>query len=280
MCSPGHSLRSLSLHNLANAMQIRFKQLDDLDSLAEAVELHRRALDMRPAGHPGRLTSLLLLADALHARFRKFSDIDNGVTVRFFDLPGVSDLEVELNLLREGLHSCTDRHPMRMRFLFAIGRCRLRTGTHIFDFEDGIRHTLEALQSRCLPARSCLRYGIHILRAIEAAYKHSREDTSAPELGRHQHDVVVLQIYIQVIRLLPRAASFGLDHAGRLRELTRAETISRDAATRAIRAERNTEALEILEEGRDVFWVQALRLRATDLDPLPAQDAEMLRMMF
>jgi hypothetical protein len=56
--------------------------------------------------------------------------------------------------------------------------------------------------------------------------------------------------------------------------------ISRNAATRAIAAGRDAEAVEMLEEGRGVFWSQAFRLRATDLDRLPTQDAQELRKLF
>jgi enoyl-CoA hydratase/carnithine racemase len=91
---------------------------------------------------------------------------------------------------------------------------------------------------------------------------------------------MILQIYSLVIRLLPLAANFGLGNTGRLRELFKAEGVSRDAAARAMSAGRVKEAVEMLEEGRGVFWSQALRTRATDMDVLPSEDAGKLRLLF
>jgi hypothetical protein len=190
------------------------------------------------------------------------------------------EVEEELQLAREGLDYCASGHPMRLRFLFIIGECLLRTGTHVFDFHAGVTHILEGLrENTCFVSRS-LGHGIRALRSVEDACQLSIEPNGDSASGQPDYDALVLQAYILVIRLLPRAASFRLDNVGRLRELSGAEALSRNAATRAIRAGRNGEAIELLEEGRGVFWSQALRLRATELDCLPAHDAEALRTMF
>jgi tetratricopeptide (TPR) repeat protein len=276
---PGHPDRSMSLNNLANALATRFEQLGDLDSLAEAVGLHRQALDLRPQGHPDRLSSLINLAFTVHTQSKSLNNISDDPTVHSSQRC-VSDLDEELRLYQEGLHSCSGGHPMRIRFLFATGTCLLRTETHVHNFEVGISNILEALRDQASPARQALRHTFEALPMVGVAYQSSTEHTGNVELGRHHHHDLVLQVYILAIRLLPRVARFGLDHAGRLRELSGAETISRDAATWAIAAGRNTEAVEMLEEGRGVFWTQALRLRTTDLDLLPAQNAQELRRLF
>jgi tetratricopeptide (TPR) repeat protein len=275
----GHPNRSTSLCNLANAVKIRFKQLGDLESLAEAVRLHRQALELRPPGHPERSASLHNLAAVLETRFRHLVDLDNGHAARSLQ-DGDSDLDEALGLNKEGLELCPDGHPRRMEFLFSIGKCMLRPETHVFDFEKAIRHILEGLQDRTSPAGQTLAFGIYTLPMIEAAYELSTKLYDIFEIGRHYYDDLVLQVYVLVIQLLPRAASFGLDHLDRLNKLSRAETVSRDAATRAIAAGQNAEAVEFLEEGRGVFWSQALRLRATDLDLVSAEDSQELRRLF
>jgi tetratricopeptide (TPR) repeat protein len=307
----GHPDHSLFLANLAGTLLRQYEEFDDTDSLAEAVGLFRIALDLRPPGHPSRLSSLRNLAQALGARYQEpdnlplssikhpvisrvpvnppsseltqsqpLNDACNDTGVNFSTQQCVSDLDEELYLYQEGLHSCPDGHRLRMRFLFEIGQCRLRTGTHVHNFLGGIHHILEALQDRGSPARHSLRYAVDALRMIENAYQFLLKQQCASEIGKHPHDDLVLQVYVLIIRLLPRAASFGLDQAGRLRELAGADAISRGAATRAIAAGRNTEAVEMLEEGRGIFWSQALRLRTTQLDLLPPQDAQELRRLF
>jgi hypothetical protein len=275
----GHPNRSKSLSNLANAMVYRFQQLGDLVSLAEAVQLHRQALELCPPGHPDRSASVLNLAAVLETRFWHLKGLDSGHAAHSSQ-DHDSDLDDALGLNKEGLGLCADGHPLRMQFLFSIGKCMLRPETHVFDFEKAIRHILEGLQDRTSPAARTLAFGIHTLPMIEAAYQLSTKLYDIFELGQHYYDDLVLQVYVLVIQLLPRAASFGLDHSARLEKLSRAETVSRDAATRAIAAGRNAEAVEFLEEGRGVFWSQALRLRATDLDVVSAEDAQELRMLF
>jgi tetratricopeptide (TPR) repeat protein len=276
----GRPARSSSLNNLANALQTRFEQLGDLDSLAEAVELHREALDLRPQGHPDRSLSLNNLASALHTQFQRLDSISNGFDIDYTPQHRAFVLEEELGLLKEGLRSCADGHPMRMNFLFATEHCMLRTGSYAFDFAEAIRYIMEALQHRASPARQSLRLSIGALRAVENAYQILLRPLGETDIGKYCYDDLVLETYSQTIRLLPGVASFGLDHAGRLRELSGAEAITRNAATRAIAAGRENEAIEMLEEGRGVFWSQALRLRTTDLDLLSVQDAQELRRLF
>jgi hypothetical protein len=275
---PGHPHRSKSLHSLATTAQSQFMQLDDVTSLAEAVDLHRQALELRPPGHPDRLTSLSNLAETMRTRYERLGNVGNDGAVHSLNQCSTSDLDEEFRILEEGLHLCADGHRKRMRFLFAIGEYRLRTGTHVFNFEEAIRHLLEAVRDRYSPARQCIGLANRALRLVEAAYQFLAQRTSA--FTPLRHDDEVLQIYISVIQLLPQAASFGLDHENRLHVLSGAEAISRDGAARAISAGRNLEAVELLEEGRGVFWSQALQLRAPDLDSLPAQDAQELRKLF
>jgi hypothetical protein len=166
---------------------------------------------------------------------------------------------------------------MRVRFLFMIAKCLLQPGSRVFDFEDGIHHISEGLRNRSSPASHRLGHAIHILPTVEAAMQFSAESASAVKMSQLDRHDVVLQVYVLVLELFPRAASFGLDHIGRLNALSGAETIPRDAAVRAVLAGRTTEAVELLEEARGVFWSQAFRLRSVDLDLLPDEDAQELR---
>jgi tetratricopeptide (TPR) repeat protein len=276
----GHPDRSSSLNNLSNTLKTRFEQLGDRDSLKEAVELSRQALDLRSQGYPDRSNSLMVLASVLRTHFQRMADINHGPGVHLSNQSRVAVLDEELELYKEGLRLCADGHPLRILFLFALGKCLLRTGTHVFDFSKGIRHILEALQVEGSPPRQSLEGALDALRIIEPASQFFTEHLVESQLEEHDHEDLVLRVYVLLIRLLPRVASFGLDQAGRLRELSGTETVSRDAATRAIAAGRHTEAVEMLEEGRGVFWSQALWLRATNMDILPDSDAQELRRLF
>jgi tetratricopeptide (TPR) repeat protein len=278
LCPPGHALRPLCLSNLANTLQKRFKQLGEHGPLTEAVELHRQALDLRPPGHPDRLMSLMNLAFTLRIRSQQPDDKGENSGAQSTRLYRVSDLVQELSLYKEGLQLCANGQPLRTRLLFNTGECMLVTGAPVFDFAEGVGSILAAMQDGGCSARESLRDAIGALRVIEVAYRSLSEHPLV--IGRHIQDNPILQVYKLAIRLLPRVASFGLSHDGRLRELSGAEAISRDAATRAIAAQRPTDAVEMLEESRGVFWSQALRLRTRNLDLLPSQDAQELRRLF
>jgi hypothetical protein len=276
----GHPNRSMSLNNLAYALQTRFEQLGNRDSLAEAIDLHRQALDLHLQGHPLRLLSLRNLAGALCAQSRTDSDVNDDSVVTFPLQRRVAALDEALSLYTEGLRLCNGGHPERINFLFETGLCVIRPGTHLQNFADGIRYILEALRDPASSASLAVDYSTWALPLLETGYQFSIEQTNAVQPSQCHNYPLLLEAYTLVIRLLPRAASFGLDHAGRLRVLSGAEAISRNAATRAITAGRDTEAVEMLEEGRGVFWSQALRLRTTELDRLPIQDAQELRRLF
>jgi tetratricopeptide (TPR) repeat protein len=265
---PGNAYRAVSLNNLGTSLLTQFEKAGrhDLNLLAEAVTLLRQSLELRPVSHPDHVAALENLGEALRAQYLSRSL--------------VPALEEELHLASERLQHCGDGHPRRVHFLFTVGECHLRSGTPIFDFDVGLWHITEGLRDGTSSARDRLGRTISALWLVEDACASIFKSTDALGLNRSRQDDAVLHVYILAMRLLPRVASLGLDYDGRLRELSSAEAISRNAATRAIRMDRNAEAVEMLEEGRGMFWSQALRLRSTDLDLLHLPDAQKLRGLF
>jgi tetratricopeptide (TPR) repeat protein len=249
--------RARSLHNLAIALICQFEQSGGLNLLTEAIDLHRQDLDLLPLGHCERPDSLCGLTYALSKRYEQLGDL-NSLSEAFL-------------LHRQALHLCRPGHPNRFHFLSGIAGCMLQKVPHTFDFIGGIRHIREALQENVTPVRIRLRNMTSLLRTVETAYQSMTGGTGS------DYDDMVLQMYMLTIRLLPRAASFGHDHITRLQELSLDESLSRNAAARAIIMKREEEAVEMLEEGRGVFWAQAVRLRGIQLDLLPPEDAQELK---
>jgi hypothetical protein len=71
-----------------------------------------------------------------------------------------------------------------------------------------------------------------------------------------------LEAYHAAIELLPRIAMLGLDLQSRQQALTSgSDGLACDAAFCVIRSNQYDKAVELLEEGRVVFWAQALQLR-------------------
>ncbi|KAG1874125.1 hypothetical protein C8R48DRAFT_831282 [Suillus tomentosus] len=86
LCPPGHSHRSMSVNNLANSIRDRFLQRGMMSDLYEAIELHWAALLLCPPGHSHRSMSLNDLALSLRDRFRQrgmMSDLDEAIELHW-----------------------------------------------------------------------------------------------------------------------------------------------------------------------------------------------------
>jgi hypothetical protein len=84
-----------------------------LNLLAEAIELHRQAVYLRPLGHPGRPTSLNNLAHAVHTRFEQLGDLDA--------------LAKAISLSCQTLDICPAGHTLRSLSLHSLARSALTT---------------------------------------------------------------------------------------------------------------------------------------------------------
>ncbi|KAG1787326.1 CHAT domain-containing protein [Suillus plorans] len=82
LCPPGHPDRSMFLLNLALSLEERFRQRGIPSDLDEAIEHNRAALLLRPPGHPERSSSLNNLSLSLGERFTQRnvpSDLDEAI---------------------------------------------------------------------------------------------------------------------------------------------------------------------------------------------------------
>jgi hypothetical protein len=111
---------------------------------------------------------------------------------------------------------------------------------------------------------------------IKCVYRFWGETGSFDSAG-FEHDPAVhqqlLELIVDSVHLLPRLATFDLDMSSRLDSLKHvAESLSMSAATSAVALHQFSLALEMLEEGRGIFWSQALNLRKRgELDGLPGE---------
>ncbi|KAG2099598.1 uncharacterized protein F5147DRAFT_814041 [Suillus discolor] len=102
----GHPDRSMSLNNLANSLRDRFLQHGIMSDLDEAIELDQAALLLRPRSHSDRFSSLNNLANSLGDRFLQrgiMSDLDEAIELHQYALllrpRGHSDRSSSLNNL-------------------------------------------------------------------------------------------------------------------------------------------------------------------------------------
>ncbi|KAG2141081.1 TPR-like protein [Suillus clintonianus] len=232
---PGHPNRSMSLFNFAAGLQTRFEQRGVPSDLDEAIELHRAALLLRPPGHPDRSTSLDNLAISLQHRFEQRgvpSDLDEAIELHRAALllypPGHSDRSITLNILALGLHYRFEQRGVPS------------------DRDDAFRLYVQ------------LSYLSHSVSRGDLMAAKSWA-TSAEETN---HDSALLA-YQTALKFLDQHFTM-LPSSPHLFDVVRIATASlaMDAFSCSVRHGALTTAMELVEQGRAVFWTQFTCLRS------------------
>ena len=229
------------LHNLANTLARRFDKKGQIDDLHETVCLHREALELRPSGHPDRLLSLNELARVLYRRFDNTGEI--------------SDLDEALRACRESVHKLPADDPATCTYAGTLGGVLMsvHSQTQNPDHLDDAMAAFRAAAT-CKTAGALRRFVVARRWAYHADGIHSS----------------ALEAFRTAIQLLPHIAMLGLDLTSRheaLSQISGNSALACDAALCAIRSNQLALAVELIEEGRAIFWAQALQLR-TPLDDL------------
>lgn len=138
-----------------------------------------------------------------------------------------------------------------------LGKMLLRRARTQVDFDDAI----------CQFAAGAQREGDNINDRITAVLKWTRHATKS-SFPQSQHKAT--KAYDVAIELLPKLFWNGLNASTRLETLSRVQTLTSDAASwQLLHNEGNgPRAIELLEQGRSVFWTQSLQIQ-TAFDELP-----------
>jgi hypothetical protein len=251
--------RDHALHNLSNALALSFDTYNDHSHLLEGLALSREVLELRPRGHTQRLQSLQLLA-------------------KFLCRTECQSWTEALVLYNEACELCPSGYPARAKLLSDMSVCFLDPTSPFFDVPQGISRLSEGYSDSYSPINKRLKYAVSDLQRVECAYVKAtgNSDTST----RDDLDGQILDLYMQAVGLLPLAANIGLNHATRLQVLAGSDEIARNAAARALILENTPQAVELLEEGRGIFWSQSLHLRTTGFDGVPDGDRqELIRLL-
>lgn len=238
------------LHQYAASLYRSPRQMSESTSnIDEAIHQYRAALLFRPPGHHQRFQTLFELSATLATRFELWGDVEDAATA--FDLQ------------KEALTILPPSHPRRAHGVFGLSRLYLLQHSLVSDYSQATRLTISALEDKNCHPQSRLAEALVTLQKFE-------------EIVEANYDNGLLDAYRLTISLLPRVAFFGLNLQSRLRVLAKAGELPSAAAVRAVQMGHVETALEILEEGRAVFWAQFLRLR-TQFDDLPEGISQQLK---
>ena len=229
----GHPDRSLSLNNLAVRLSVRYKQLGAMQDLNEAIVLFREGLELRPQGHPDRSISLNDLAEYLSTRYKQLEDTE--------------DLDEAIILVRDALALRPPGHPNRSESLanlalFLYSRFsrskQLQDKEELFGLYAQLEHVNQTVFSRDLSATKAW------IRAAED-FQHSTL------LLAYETSLRLLVQHLATLPSLPQ-------HLIILKNLT--SSLAVDAFSACLRKRIPARAVELLEQGRGVFWSQLTRL--------------------
>ena len=278
----GHPNQARSLASIACYLHARFEQLGTFSDLEEALTLERILLELCPEGHPDQVRSLCNIARYLHARFKQLGTL--------------SDLEEALAVERTVLQLCPKGHPDQARSLGNLA-CSLYTrfeqlGTPS-DLEEALslgRNALE-LRPQGHPHRA---YSLsHLANSLHARFKHS----TTPDVNDLQEtfnlysqisngsqtvsfaDLECAKRWIQAVEECEHTTTvlayqtflrFSVQHLSTLPSLPQHLAILKqvmtstavDAFSASLRYGNPADAVELLEQGRGVFWNQLMCLRS------------------
>ncbi|KIJ60775.1 hypothetical protein HYDPIDRAFT_116834 [Hydnomerulius pinastri MD-312] len=284
----GHPLHPCSLAGLASALLRRFEQRDDGKDLDEAIQHDQTALHLVREGHPDRSALLGNLASALHTRFERRGD--------------GRDLDGAIQHHRLALRLMPDSYPQRSTLLNNLANALLTRFEQCGD-PDATQEALRlsyAVVEQALALPSHLRAQVnlarihlalwrtrHIRQALQDAMDHYNVATQFTPAGllqrltaslqwvneaeEHQH-ASAMDAYAQSLQLLDSHISATTSVSSR-HEARKHFTpdLSVDAASCALRQGNICRAVELLEQGRALYWTQIARFR-TSLDDLRSRD--------
>ena len=291
LCPPGHSERPGSLFQLALHLGYRYNQLGAMGDLEEAIGLDREALSLRPQGHPDRSLSLNNLA--LH------------LSIRYKQVGAMQDLDEAIVCDREALTLCPQGHPDRSGSLRNLA-LRLSTrykqlGT-MHDINETIALGREALSLRPLghPGRSrtLANLASHLrsrfasskqlqdkeeLFSLYAQLAHITQTVSSSDLSSTREWIRVAEDFRHPSLLLAYEAALRFldQHVATLPPLPQhlvifkglTSSLAVDAFSACVHKRAPVRAVELLEQGRGVFWSQLTRLYSPLEDVLSASPA-------
>jgi tetratricopeptide (TPR) repeat protein len=278
--------------SFADALSIRFEALDMADDIEEAIATSQYLIKLAPEKSHHRIPAVLHLAKAYLLRGRRYGvlrDIESSIQLleslprqdvvssalvadclhnlsssylaRFNHTREPRDANSAKDVLLELLDVVSEGRRERFQCLLKIAQLHLVEGTPYRDTSSCVQYLAKSVTRDQYDVRFRLRYIVPVLRDLECF----EEGIPPPDSPAR---VQLADIYAAVVALLPHVAFFALDLSARFQYLASGQSIATAGASHAIAIERPEWALEILEQGRAVFWTHALRLRSQfDLVP-------------
>ncbi|KDQ52320.1 hypothetical protein JAAARDRAFT_138934 [Jaapia argillacea MUCL 33604] len=273
-------------NNLAGLLSERFHYSDDISFLDEAIQVQRDVISWLPPDHPNQSTALSVLATATHERYHHALHAHHRPKCIALQQQAVALLPPKDG--RQVVYQNNLSRYLYARFLHYVQFLNSHNWESLSDAIVACRMSLQGIDpsnpnfagisnflAQLLGHRYFHTKGSDDLHGTIDAFRAAVQCESAPVSQRfyasqlwakfaddNDHESA-LGAYVDAIRFLPRLAMLGLNIQSRQNVMTAGtDGLARHAAACAIRKDKYALAIELLEEGRAVFWSQALHLRA------------------
>jgi tetratricopeptide (TPR) repeat protein len=228
------------VHGLSKAFLLRGRRKGDVEDIDKAIDyltILKRQMNSTYVFGPEYLRTLAL---AHLTRFRRNRNI--------------SDATSCLDIMRGLVQLVGPGHCDRFQCLLFTAEVYMELDTPYHSLDLALKYFTDALHSRG-DMRSRIKGARDLLGIVES--KHQDIFLETPPIQQE-----LLQVYMSATALLPHIAFFGLHLHSRLELLAEGQSIALTGASHALNLSLPERALEILEQGRAVFWTHALRLRS------------------
>ncbi|KAG1763789.1 CHAT domain-containing protein [Suillus occidentalis] len=275
----GHEYHDASLDGVGRALLVRFNDSGDIDDVNRATGLFRKALASCPPGRPNRDTRLNNLAAALITRHEKLhtsDDLDEAIDLRMitqkrhrnlFNLSMAlcsrfaqtrknADIEEAIGLCQQSLVALPPLHPDRYfsyKWLKEAYLSRHRI------LPNAVYLSL-AVENFKLASR-------HATQGFPERFKEAIEWARQSEVYKHESALEAYQTCLELFdnHVITRSSIISRRDVATAFDGT--QSLPVDAASCAIRLNDLQQGVELEEQGRDMQWSLASRLR-TPLDDL------------
>jgi hypothetical protein len=194
----------------------------------------------------GRVFSLQILGKIYLHRFRQLKEAADAILSRSCFLKHV--------------HVSRYGSGQRFKALCSIAELYLHPVAPFHDVERGLRYLTEAITEEHHESNAQLSHVTNLLECIDCEYMRSHRPNGLWERSR------VLEAYSAVVRLLNRTAFIAMDRRSRLHLLAKGRFVANTAAAYALSLKQPLLAIDLLEQGRAVFWTYAILLRSRFTD--------------
>ncbi|KAG1734262.1 CHAT domain-containing protein [Suillus paluster] len=268
LCPPGHSDRLASHNNLSATLQARFQQQGVLSDIDEAIELLRSALVLRP---PDRSTYLNNLSNSLQARFRH-----RGV---------LSDLDEAIEFQRGALALCPAGNPRRSLYLdnLAISLLyRIQESAILSNPDEVIEPHRAALAPRPPYHSDRSLSSDNLTINLQGRFQQQGQSPDLDEafrlysqLSQVSHifslrDISAAKSWVSFAEQVKHGSALvAYQTALKFLDQKTTASLAMDAFSCCVRHGALTTAVELVEQGRAVWWTQLARFR-TPLNDLSA----------